>query len=100
MVVSPMSNVKPGFMVKVHMLYYRFLRSLGVVPRKEFMTCMDDILNVLKAFETFSLNVDTFCIIVSKRLGIEFHDGKPVMVHGSSKSDDDVEEEYRSRGMI
>jgi len=76
----------------------KLYRWLGLVPRDDFIQVNNDVFNVLESFERFTKASNMFCNIVAERLGIKF-DGKKV-VEDNVKSEEAIEDEYRSRGMI
>ena len=76
----------------------KFFRFIGVTPHDDFLGAMDDIMKVLSAFDKFTVATNKFCNIAAERMGIVF-DGEKI-VEDNSKSEKDIENEYRTRGMI
>jgi len=68
------------------------------VPRDDFILVNNDVFKVLESFERFTQATNGFCNIVASRLGFKY-DGEKV-VDDKSKSEEDIEDEYRNRGMI
>lgn len=73
------------------------MRRFGFTPRVDFMLFTSDVINVLSSFESANKAITNFCVALSSKFGVKFQDG--VMVE-CMKSSDDVEREYRERGMI
>ena len=74
------------------------LRWMGIMPRNDFILYADDVFKVLHAMENFTKQVSIFSNEVSKKLGIQWERGKIIEFEG--KTEKDVENEYRERGMI
>lgn len=77
----------------------KLFRWLGIVPKDDFLGYVDSVHKVLSAYERFSKSTSLFCNVVAEKMGIRF-DGEKVTGDESGKSEDEIEQEYRDRGMI
>ena len=77
----------------------KIVRLLGGMPRDDFNMFTDDLFKVLNSFENFVKATSNFSNIVATRLGIHY-DGNTDTVTDIGKTNEEVEEEYRDRGMI